>query len=454
MLPGSGYYKALNCPFYEMGFCERPYCHFKHAKKQEPSTASETKEAAVAVPIAPVTIKKEPEEESTPLAVNDATTAASVLQNSLAQATAAAGPSLELLVQEAVKKVLLGSGADASKLLGGLDTSAILANLNIKKERPEEDDDSDCVIEDEIPAKIVFDKSKVKSEKVEKSLPPEAPVTQTKSKLYLPPENFQAYNPTPIKDLEKRAEEAHLDKPSTSYRPNIPVQKPKTNISPSLIQASFLHSKKSIAIPKARSNKPKFSYTPTKESVLGDVGDLTDSDEEQFQTPDLLGNILKAGNKSGVLTGGVVSDFEERVISERLKLLRKKSDVSDQCDKITSSSPKQDDVEDDGDDRKVEENEVIAPEETEEEKAERKLKEKEREIQKLEEKRLLLENYYKAKLEEKKKRDTLIDGGKTKIDSKKQEKHRHSSRDKNEGKHGDKKSKDSRARHKDKKTRP
>merc|ERR1711910_301448 len=109
---------------------------------------------------------------------------------------------------------------------------------------------------------------------------------------------------------------------------------------------------------------------------------------------DILGNILKAGNKSGVLTGGVVSEFEERLISERLKLLRKKSDKSDQCDKITSSSPNQVEVKEED----IEGLPTPVPEETEEEKAERKLREKEQEIQKLEEKRLLLENYYKAKL--------------------------------------------------------
>merc|ERR1712066_515077 len=109
--------------------------------------------------------------------------------------------------------------------------------------------------------------------------------------------------------------------------------------------ASLIHKNQSIAVPKSRSSKPKFSYTPTKESVLGDLGDLSDSEEEKFETPDLLGNILKAGNKSGVLTGGVVSEFEERVITERLKLMGKKSDKSDQCDKVTSSSPKHDEVE-------------------------------------------------------------------------------------------------------------
>ena len=228
MLPGTGYYKALNCPFYDMGFCERPYCHFKHSKKQE---ASEVQEATN-VDLKPA-VKTEPVEGSNPVVQDALAPQVSVPPVTPSSVAAGVGPNLELLVQEAVKKVLLGGGANTTALLGGIDTSSILANLNIKKEKPE-DDDSDCVIEEEIPAKIVFDASKVKSEKQEKTTVLEIPSTP-KPKLYLPPEDCQAYNPTPIKDLEKRAEEVHLDKPSTSYRPNVSADKPKTNISPSLI---------------------------------------------------------------------------------------------------------------------------------------------------------------------------------------------------------------------------
>ncbi|XP_023945435.2 RNA exonuclease 1 homolog [Bicyclus anynana] len=34
MLPSTGYFKGINCPFYDSGFCERPYCHFRHVKKE------------------------------------------------------------------------------------------------------------------------------------------------------------------------------------------------------------------------------------------------------------------------------------------------------------------------------------------------------------------------------------------------------------------------------------
>ena len=35
MFKSSNFFKGLTCPFYEVGFCERPYCHFRHVK---PST--------------------------------------------------------------------------------------------------------------------------------------------------------------------------------------------------------------------------------------------------------------------------------------------------------------------------------------------------------------------------------------------------------------------------------
>ena len=57
--------------------------------------------------------------------------------------------SLEAMVQAAVRKVLLEGGANASALLGGVNTGALLAKV---KQEQQEDEDSDCVIEDEIPA--------------------------------------------------------------------------------------------------------------------------------------------------------------------------------------------------------------------------------------------------------------------------------------------------------------
>ncbi|XP_065317091.1 uncharacterized protein LOC135925639 isoform X2 [Gordionus sp. m RMFG-2023] len=32
MLPSKGYFKTLNCPFFQNGLCEKPYCHFRHSR--------------------------------------------------------------------------------------------------------------------------------------------------------------------------------------------------------------------------------------------------------------------------------------------------------------------------------------------------------------------------------------------------------------------------------------
>ena len=121
---------------------------------------------------------------------------------------------------------------------------------------------------------------------------------------------------------------------------------------------------------------------------------------------------MKDGNKSGVLSGGISSEFQERVMAEKLKLERRNIEQLEQCDKVSSSSPKQDDFEtkDDVDD----DNNMEEEEETEEDSAERKLREKEDEIRKLEEKRKLLENYYKKKLQEKVVSDKIEEKSKVK----------------------------------------
>lgn len=33
MLPSTGLFKAINCPFYDADTCLRPFCHFRHTKK-------------------------------------------------------------------------------------------------------------------------------------------------------------------------------------------------------------------------------------------------------------------------------------------------------------------------------------------------------------------------------------------------------------------------------------
>ncbi|XP_026761411.2 RNA exonuclease 1 homolog [Galleria mellonella] len=45
MLPSTGYFKGINCPFYDSGLCERPYCHFRHVKRESQNTVNEGMES-------------------------------------------------------------------------------------------------------------------------------------------------------------------------------------------------------------------------------------------------------------------------------------------------------------------------------------------------------------------------------------------------------------------------
>ncbi|XP_011551716.3 RNA exonuclease 1 homolog [Plutella xylostella] len=47
MLPSTGYFKGISCPFYDSGLCERPYCHFRHIKKESQGLASDGIESGV-----------------------------------------------------------------------------------------------------------------------------------------------------------------------------------------------------------------------------------------------------------------------------------------------------------------------------------------------------------------------------------------------------------------------
>ncbi|XP_048512085.1 RNA exonuclease 1 homolog isoform X2 [Athalia rosae] len=49
MLPSTGYFKTINCPFYDSGLCERPYCHFKHPRRDEAAANSGLPIQAVAL---------------------------------------------------------------------------------------------------------------------------------------------------------------------------------------------------------------------------------------------------------------------------------------------------------------------------------------------------------------------------------------------------------------------
>ena len=261
-----------------MGFCERPYCHFKHVPRgaksieysyphfnlihvsfktgaPEPTTApssESTLHEATAPPSATIhPEKKPPSEIPVKQEFGEKLPAKSEVQTADPPSS-----SLEAMVQAAVRKVLLEGGTNAAALLGGVNTGALLAKV---KQEQQEDEDSDCVIEDEIPAPSTAPAADaaVKSEEV------------TKPKLYLPPQDTPTYNPTPIEKLQ-----------GSSVLPG------------SVLQASSLQSGTSKPQPLVRSGKARSTYKkPTAQAVLGDLGDLSDSDNEQ--TPDVLGGILK-----------------------------------------------------------------------------------------------------------------------------------------------------------------
>lgn len=41
MLPSTGYFKGISCPFYDSGLCERPYCHFRHVRKESQNVSND-----------------------------------------------------------------------------------------------------------------------------------------------------------------------------------------------------------------------------------------------------------------------------------------------------------------------------------------------------------------------------------------------------------------------------
>ncbi|XP_012136383.1 uncharacterized protein LOC100879141 isoform X2 [Megachile rotundata] len=86
MLPSTGYFKAINCPFYESGTCDRPYCHFKHSKRDVGVTA-ETSEAV------------------------ESGTAGQVQESKSCTMVSSGSDVLQKLVTEAVKKVLANQDA-------------------------------------------------------------------------------------------------------------------------------------------------------------------------------------------------------------------------------------------------------------------------------------------------------------------------------------------------------
>ncbi|KAJ8687416.1 hypothetical protein QAD02_023210 [Eretmocerus hayati] len=160
MLPSTGYFKAINCPFYENGYCERPYCHFRHARRDGGSISS------VVAPEARQAVQK-----------TKATSSASI---------ASPNPDdIQRLVSETVKQVLASQSIE--------DTEKIISQ-----------------VVEELKPKLVPSVSSTNATKQE-TVPQESKHVKSVSQNS---SSSCVYNPTPIAELRKR----HL--PVSVYQPS------------------------------------------------------------------------------------------------------------------------------------------------------------------------------------------------------------------------------------------
>jgi len=506
MFPGTSYFQTFPCPFFSKGGCDRPYCHFKHIKPDK--TEAEDYEYLVNTKVlqhpgySTGPKSQQPNEEPPPPSLSIAalasgssgvpsvtTTTVVASLHSAAQTTttsspiatptvtspavsseaitAAMGPlaavldknSLEAMIQNAVRKVLLEAGGGAAQLN--------IAPPPPSKVEVKEEVDDDIIIEfcDIKPAKSTSIKSENAKEKEvtaeNMTVSQDDGATSGNSRqgsgplLCLPPPNAPQYIPTPIKELEKRKSQETGQNAEDSESVE-PTEKSQTDgqgsgsLPSSLIALSSLHSaeKSSVTAKVSSPGKKTFSYEPPagNDSVLGDIDDMSESAEEE-ENSDVLASILKAGNSSGVLAKGKETAFEEQVIKEKCKLLKKKLDKKDkgkkttdednsQCDKVTSSSYEKRKEEATKDIEKL----LTALSDTEandeddqdssEDLEDKKIREEEEAIKNLEKKRLILENFYKSRMgniENLQKKDKNKEDGTEKSDKKESSSHRNRS---------------------------
>ncbi|XP_024868006.1 RNA exonuclease 1 homolog [Temnothorax curvispinosus] len=162
MLPSTGYFKTINCPFYDGGSCDRPYCHFKHAKREDAGSA-----AGVAGVVEDQTAGQIQEDKSTGV-------------------VASAPDMLQHLVTEAVKKVLADQEVTDTEKVSQNIVSQVVEGL-----KPTLSSGSAAAIRNATPS-------------IGKHVA--IPTTITKPVACV-------YNPTPIAELKKR----HI--PVVSYMP-------------------------------------------------------------------------------------------------------------------------------------------------------------------------------------------------------------------------------------------
>ncbi|KAI4495993.1 hypothetical protein M0802_008208 [Mischocyttarus mexicanus] len=164
MLPSTGYFKTINCPFYENGLCERPYCHFKHARREDAGNTAGVAEVV----------------ETQAMGQNKT--------KSNAVIAASNSDMLQQLVTEAVKKVLADQEVTDTDKFSKTIVSQVVEGLK----KPSLTSDS------------VSSSDTTTSNIIGKHM--NIPTTITKPVSYV-------YNPTPIAELKRR----HI--PVVSYMP-------------------------------------------------------------------------------------------------------------------------------------------------------------------------------------------------------------------------------------------
>ncbi|XP_014219554.1 RNA exonuclease 1 homolog isoform X2 [Copidosoma floridanum] len=163
MLPSTGYFKAINCPFYDTGYCERPYCHFKHSRRDQ------------------IVFQKDGASTSALVTAESSQIAEKPQNASIASVTSANSNVIEQLVSEAVKKVLADQNVTdteniVNKVVEGLKPNLVSSVLSSTAQ------------------------SMVQNVKSLESVAPSlgaSTVSTSKS-------SHCVYNPTPLTDLRKR----------------------------------------------------------------------------------------------------------------------------------------------------------------------------------------------------------------------------------------------------------
>ncbi|XP_066598296.1 RNA exonuclease 1 homolog isoform X2 [Prorops nasuta] len=236
MLPSAGYFKVINCPFYENGSCERPYCHFKHLRRDAGGTASM---AGVAEP-------------QTMGQKQQSTTTAST-------STTPNSQTLQQLVSEAVKKVLADEAVTDTDKFSENVVSQVVKGLN--------------------PNLTV-----IPTPKIEK--PPVIGKHPNIPRAIMKPVTC-VYNPTPISELKKR----HI--PIIAYMPAreskvaakrkvSPECKPwlNTGLESEILQSKEVTYKPTTINPKEQNFKP--SYVPTLKSDSSSSNSYEDSNSNDY----------------------------------------------------------------------------------------------------------------------------------------------------------------------------